>query len=105
MHCDVPARGRAGNRAVPDPMREIDLLLLEELTMRRSLGRPFDRPAWTRVLQVVPLLLVVAGCGVMLAHSLSRTVTADARPPQQVGAMDPASGIFIQARRRAVRGG
>jgi hypothetical protein len=90
-------RACAGNRSAHDPMREIDLLLLEELTMRRSLGRTFDRPAWTRVLQVVPLLLVVAGCGGMLAHSLSRTVTADAQPPQQIGAVNPSSGIFIQA--------
>jgi hypothetical protein len=79
-------------------MREIDLLLLEEQTMRRSLDCPFDGPAWTRVLQVVPLLLVLAGCcGVMLANSVRHTATAGAQPPQQVGAMDPASGTFVQA--------
>lgn len=49
-----------------DPMRELDILILEDLTMRREL-QP-TRLATT--LQLTSLLLVLLGVAVIFVHSL-----------------------------------
>jgi hypothetical protein len=73
-------------------MREIDLLLLEELTMHRSLNSNLDIPARSRALQAVGLLLVLACSGAVLMHSLTRGAKVVASAAQQVEIAEPASG-------------
>jgi hypothetical protein len=74
-------------------MREIDLRLLEDLMMHRSLNPHLEVPARTRILQAIALLLVLAAWGVVLAHSLSHGATVVAHAPRQAEATQPASDL------------
>ena len=49
-----------------DPMRELDLLLLEDLKMRRN----FQPTKAARALQTAGMVLVLLGVGVIFAYSL-----------------------------------
>ena len=49
-----------------DPMRELDLLLLEDIMMRRH----FQPTKTAMALQTTCMLLVLLGVGVMFAHTL-----------------------------------
>ena len=72
-------------------MREIDLLLLEDLLMHRQLHPKPDLPARTRALQAGCLLLVIACLGVVFTHSLTHGNAVVAAVPQQAKAVNPAS--------------
>ena len=57
----------------PDPMREIDLLLMEEIMMRRN----FPTDARARALQTLCLLKLLAALAGMFIHALThRDVTS-----------------------------
>jgi hypothetical protein len=49
-----------------DPMRELDLLLLEEMMMRRN----FQPTRTATALQTMSMLLVLLGVGVIFAYAL-----------------------------------
>jgi hypothetical protein len=53
-------------RPDPDPMREIDLLLMEEIMMRRN----FPTDARARALQTLCMLVVLAAVTGMFIHAL-----------------------------------
>ncbi len=59
-----------------DPMRDIDLLLLEDLLMHRQLYPHLELPARTRALQAGCLLLVLACWIVVFASGFTRRETS-----------------------------
>ena len=61
------SRMRKRRRTHFDPMREIDLLLLEEIMMRRDF--PIDARA--RALQTLCMLVVLAAVGGLFIHTLT----------------------------------
>jgi len=91
-----PLLRRAERPAPHDPMREIDLLLLEELTMHHSLNSNLDIPTLSRALQAAGLLLVLACWGVVFTYSLIRGSTIVAAAAQQAEIVEPASGALGQ---------
>jgi hypothetical protein len=91
-----PLLRRTQRPAQNDPMREMDLLLLEELTMHHSLNSHLDIPARSRAVQTVGLLLVLACWGVVFVYSLIRSPTIVAAAAQQAEIVEPASGIVGQ---------
>jgi hypothetical protein len=54
-------------RPDPDPMREIDLLLMEDIMMRRD----FPTDARAKVAQTLCMLVVLATLGGMFVHALT----------------------------------
>jgi hypothetical protein len=77
-------------------MREMDLLLLEELTMHRSLNSHLDIPTRSRALQTVGLLVVLACWGAVFAYSLIRGPTIVAAAAQQAEIVESASSALGQ---------
>jgi hypothetical protein len=70
----------------PDPMRDIDLLLLEDDMMRRYVET--DRRA--RVVQTMCMLLVLTACLGMFVHALSqRDVASIASLPVNTAPLAP----------------
>lgn len=72
----------------PDPMREIDLLLLEDITMRRN----FQPTRTATVLQITCMLLVLLGVGAIFAYSLRHpevgtAATSQVRDPSGVASL------------------
>jgi hypothetical protein len=62
----------------PDPMREIDQLLLEDLMMRRN----FQPTKTAMALQTTCMLLVLLGVGVIFAYALRHPDVGAAATPQ-----------------------
>lgn len=85
-------------RPIPhDPMREIDLLLLEDIMMRRN----FDTTARQRALQTGGILLVLASLIVVFIHALThQDIVAAGNSPQATTEVPIGS---IAARARAAR--
>jgi hypothetical protein len=66
-------------RPDPDPMREIDLLLMEDIMMRRN----FATDARAKVAKTLCMLVVLAALGGMFVHALTHSdaTSVVAAPP------------------------
>jgi hypothetical protein len=74
----------------PDPMREIDLMLLENLMMRRN----FQSTKTDLALQTTSMLLVLLGVGVIFAYSVTHPDVGAATMSQVA---DPSGALSISS--------
>jgi hypothetical protein len=73
-------------RPDPDPIREIDLLLMEDIMMRRN----FPTDARAKVVQTLCMLVVLVALGGMFVHALTHNDATSlvAAPPLSSSPID-----------------